>query len=161
MNLIPIQASDLAVGQPLPWDLFDQEHKQIQQRGYVIKTADELKRLEESSIFRNQKPASEQIESGENKSNKFNFEDMQLKVGHKLQLKLSSHLRGTIGEANNTFCTSALLIGYVQDSTLIVSMPTTGEPFLEGDQILVRLFSGQCVFSFTVFVDKIIRLPFT
>lgn len=163
MDLIQVQASDLAIGQPLPWNLFDQTHKPIQKRGYIIKTTDELKKLEASSIFRDQKVASEQIQSGKNKSDPFSFEDMQLKVGHKLQLKLSSQLKETLGETNNNFY-MAVLIGYVQDNTLIVSMPAsdplTGEPFLEGEQILVRLFSGQCVFSFTVFVDKIIKLPF-
>ena len=162
MNFIPIQKSDLTVGQPLPWDLFDQTHQQIQKCGYIIKTASELKKLEESSIFHIQKPISEQTESGKNKSDKINFEDMRLKVGHKLQIKLSVLSKGS-GESNNN-AYAATLIGYVQDSTLIITMPTsnqlTGEPFLEGDQIQVRLFSGQCVFSFTVFVDKIIKLPF-
>ena len=43
-------------------------------------------------------------------------------------------------------------------------MPKTnhliGQPLLEGDQVLVRLFSGRCVFSFTVFVDKLVNLSF-
>ena len=58
----------------------------------------------------------------------------------------------------------ATVIGYVPDHSLIVSMPKTdqliGQPFLEGDQILVRLFSGRCAFSFTVFVDKLVKLSF-
>ena len=167
MDLIQIQTSDLTVGQQLPWDLFDKEHNQVQKCGYVIKTAEELKTLVELSIFRKQKPASEQPQPQpqpeENKSKEFNFEDMQLKVGHKLQLKLYSHAKEASGKTNNNFYT-ATLFGYVEDSTLIVSMPAsnnlTGEPFIEGDQILVRIFSGQCVFSFSVFVEKVIKLPF-
>lgn len=165
MDLIQIQTSDLTVGQQLPWDLFDQEHNQVQKRGYVIKTAEELKTLVELSIFRKQKPASEQTqpEPEENKSKEFKFKDMKLKVGHKLQLKLYSHSKEAAGKTNNNFYT-ATLFGYVEDNTLIVSMPAsnnlTGEPFIEGDQILVRIFSGQCVFSFSVFVEKVIKLPF-
>lgn len=162
MNFIPVQKSDLAVGQPLPWDLFDQSHQQIQKRGYIIKTANELKKLEGSSLFRVQKPVLEQTELDNNKSGRINFEDMRLKVGHKLQLKLSAPSKSP-SESNNAIY-PATLIGYVQDCTLIVTMPAsgqfTGEPFLEGDQIQVRLFSGQCIFSFTAFVDKIIKLPF-
>ncbi|WP_297325072.1 flagellar brake protein [Nitrosomonas sp.] len=159
MNLIQIQKSDLTVGQSLPWDLFDREHKPILKRGHIIETIHELNKLKESPLFRKESAARQ------THSDKigFNFESMQLKVGHKLQLKLSSSAKKTSGETNNSFYRAAL-IGYVQDVTLIVSMPAsnqlTGESFLEGDQILVRLFSGKCVFSFTAYVDKIIKIPF-
>ncbi|WP_292915211.1 flagellar brake protein [Nitrosomonas sp.] len=47
---------------------------------------------------------------------------------------------------------------------MIVSMPASdqliGEPFIEGDQIHVRLITGQYAYKFTVFVDKIIKVPF-
>ncbi|UJP05878.1 MAG: flagellar brake protein [Nitrosomonas sp.] len=57
------------------------------------------------------------------------------------------------------------LIGYVKAVTLIVSMPASsdhyaGDPILEGDQLLIRLFSGQSAYSFIAYVDKIIKLPF-
>jgi hypothetical protein len=87
---------------------------------------------------------------------------MQLKVGHKLQLKLSSQLRSSVEIKSNSYVST--LIGYVQDSTLIVTMPASdqfvGEPYIEGDQVQVSLFSGNSVFNFTVFVDKIIKVPF-
>lgn len=157
MDLIQIQTSDLAVGQRLPWDLFDQEHKQIQKRGHVFKTVDELQELATLTLFRRKESSPEHTRPEKNNSKKFSFQDMQLKVGHRLQLKLSSHTK----EAD--FFT-ATLFGYVENRTLIVSMPApnnlTGEPFIEGDQILARLLSGQCVFSFSVFVEKVIKLPF-
>ena len=159
MNLIPIQTTDLTIGQPLPWDLFDQAHQPIQKRGYIFNTEDELKQLEGSSIFRIQNPESEQIESG---SDKIKFDNMQLKVGHKLQLKLSSQSKGPVDVKYNSYVTS--LIGYIQDSTVITVMPATdqfiGEPFVEGDQVQVSLFSGNSVFNFIVFVDKVIKVPF-
>lgn len=159
MNLIPIQTTDLTIGQPLPWDLFDQAHQPIQKRGYIFRTEDELKQLEGSSIFRMQKPEPEQIGSS---GDKFRFDDMQLKVGHKLQLKLSSRSKGPVEIKYNSYVTS--LIGYVQDSTVIAAMPATdqliGEPFVEGDQVQVSLFSGNSVFNFIVFVDKVIKVPF-
>lgn len=162
MNLIPIQTSDLSVGQPLPWDLFDQAHQPIQKRGYIIKTADELKKLEGTSVFRMQKPEPEPMESGKNKFDRMDFEDMRLKVGHKMQLTLSTYSKNHNESSNYSY--TASLIGYVQDSTLIVTMPASdqlvGEPFIEGDQIQICLFSGQCVFRFAVFVDKIIKIPF-
>lgn len=159
MNLIPIQTTELTIGQPLPWDLFDQAHQQIQKRGHIFKTEDELKQLEGASIFRMQKPVPEQTESSDKKNS---FDDMRLKVGHKLQLKLSSQLKGPVEIKYNAYISS--LIGYVQDSSLIIAMPVTdqliGEPFVEGDQVQVSLFSGNSVFNFVVFVDKVIKVPF-
>ena len=164
MNLIPIQLSDLRIGQPLSWDLFDQKREPIMERGYIIKTADELEELlRKSAIFLRSGALSERIDSNVKKISDFNFDDMQLKVGDKLYLQLHSSEKGLYSASNDTNCMSTI-IGYVPNQYLIVSMPKTnqltGQPFLEGDQILVRLFSGQCVFSFTVYVDKIVMLSF-
>lgn len=160
MELIPIQTKDLIVGQPLPWDLFDQTHQPIQKRGYIFKTEEELKQLEELPIFRMQKQDLEQTESDTNSPEKISFEDMHLKVGHKMYLALATYSKNS-GEINSY---AVSMIGYVQDSTLIVTMPMSdlliGEPFIEGEQINVRLITGQFAYKFTVFIDKIIRVPF-
>ncbi len=158
MELIPIQTKDLIVGQPLPWDLFDQTHQPIQKRGYIFKTEEELKQLEESPIFRTQDL--EQSEPDTNSPEKISFEDMHLKVGHKMYLTLATYSKNP-GEINSY---AVSMIGYVQDSTLIVTMPMSdlliGEPFIEGEQINVRLITGQYAYKFTVFINKIIRVPF-
>jgi len=163
MDLIPIQFSDLKVGQPLSWDLFDQERKPLMERGHIIKTTAELKELSRrSSVLLRLKASSEKIGAIDKKISEFNFDDMQLKVGDRLQLQLHSSAKSPC-RLNNDTC-MVTVIGYVPDHSLIVSMPKTdqliGQPFLEGDQILVRLFSGRCAFSFTVFVDKLVKLSF-
>ncbi len=93
----------------------------------------------------------------------FEFNDMQLKVGDKLQLKLRSNTNITCCSSNGGFC-MVTVIGYVPNRTLMVTMPKSdqliGQPLIEGDQFLARLFSGQCAFSFTVFVECIVRKPF-
>lgn len=62
MNLIPIQFSDLKIGQPLSWDLFDQERKPLMERGYIIKTTDELEELsKKSSVLLRLKASSEKL----------------------------------------------------------------------------------------------------
>lgn len=98
----------------------------------------------------------------ENDSSSVSFEQMQLKVGQKLRLSLIPQIK-PLGESYSNAYTSSL-IGYMQDVTLIVSMPVAdslvGEPFIEGDQIRIRLFSGQSAYVFTAFVDKIVKLPF-
>ncbi|PSJ16237.1 flagellar brake domain-containing protein [Nitrosomonas supralitoralis] len=161
MNLIPVQAAEITIGRPLPWDLFDQAHQQIQQRGYVFKTMDEVKQLEETPIFRIQKPELKRTESANDSTEKIRFEDMHLKVGHKMYLTLAAYAQKH-GDSSNSFATS--MIGYVPDSTLIVTMPASGQlagaPFVEGDQINVRLIAGQNAYKFSAYVDKIIKVPF-
>ena len=115
-----------------------------------------------SSVLLRLKASSEKIGAIDKKISEFNFDDMQLKVGDRLQLQLHSGAKSSC-RLNNDTC-MVTVIGYVPDHSLIVSMPKTdqliGQPFLEGDQILVRLFSGRCAFSFTVFVDKLVKLSF-
>lgn len=101
-------------------------------------------------------------ENNHDDSNKISFEQMQLKVGQKMQLSLMSSLKP--GNESYSSAYTSSLIGYIHDTVLIVSMPTTdtllGEPFIEGDQLQVRLFSSQSAYTFSVFVEKIIKLPF-
>lgn len=164
MNMIPIQTSDLIVGQPLPWDLFDESQKPIQKCGYVIKTTDELRELEELSVFRMQAPASQQAEADKKAPDQIGFEDMQIKVGQKMYLTLAAYskLRKSCELSENSYSVS--MIGYVPNSTLIVTMPITdqivGEPLIEGDQLNIRLVTGQYAYKFSAFVDKVIKAPF-
>lgn len=161
MNLTPIQAEDLSVNQPIPWDLFDQSQRLIQKRGYVVKSQVELDQLYASPLYRQQSMADEPSESDKTKANRLLFEQMQLKIGQKMQLTLVSQSVFSKEAGNKSF--PAILIGYVHDLTFMVSIPLAGfksEPFLEGDQVQIRLFNNQSAYSFTVFIDKIIRLPF-
>lgn len=102
------------------------------------------------------------VDHEESDSSAVSFEQMQLKVGQKLRLSLIPQTKPLCEPYSNAYTSS--LIGYMQNVTLIVSMPIAdslvGEPFIEGDQIQIRLFSGQSVYVFTVFVDKIVKLPF-
>ncbi len=130
--------------------------------GYIIDVTDE-ELLKKSSIFRKVETSSKKDCSKDNKISDFGFDDMQLKVGDKLQLRLHSSAKSLCCSNNGGYC-MATVIGYFTNHSLIVSMPKTdqllGQPLLEGDEILVRLFSKQYAFSFTVFVDKLIKLPF-
>ncbi|MBY0474270.1 MAG: flagellar brake protein [Nitrosomonas sp.] len=109
----------------------------------------------------NQNTKTEATESTSDSSEKIEFEDMHLQVGHKMYLTLATYAKNS-DEPNNAHATS--MIGYVPGSTLIVTMPTsgqlTGSPFVEGDQISARLISGQNAYKFFTYVDKIIKIPY-
>jgi hypothetical protein len=160
VDLTPVQSSELAVGKPLLWDLFNQDGQQLLGRGYVINTPDELQVLEKTPVFRTpQAPpappaANAQPDTGA-AMHRYRFEDIRLSVGD--QFQLSSPARAG---ANRCM---VKLIGYVKDKALIVDAPLPGQwrpPLIEGDQIAIHVFSGQTAFGFNVYVDKVIKLPF-
>jgi len=96
-------------------------------------------------------------------SNEFTFNDMALKIGDKLHIKLSS----AAGE-NNSRKTGeyfmANLIGYYPNRSLIVtdsnSSQITGSPFAEGDKLELFFFGGKTLFKFVAYVEKMISVPF-
>ncbi len=161
MNLIAVKTSDLVIGQPLPWDLFNQERQQLLARGDVINTDDELQLLGEAPTFRMQEatpaPAvTDTAPAAQAEALRFQFKDMRLAVGDKLQLSPPSNVGGDRCMVK--------LIGYIEDVTLMVGAPPSGQwrpSAMEGDQIAIRVFSGQNAFGFNAYVDKIIKLPFS
>ncbi len=53
MKLLPVQASELTIGQPLLWNLFNQDQKKILTQGEVLRKADEAL-LKKFSLLRHQ-----------------------------------------------------------------------------------------------------------
>ncbi|MDR4517964.1 MAG: flagellar brake protein [Nitrosomonas sp.] len=102
-------------------------------------------------------------ESNEINILKYDFNDIKLKIGDRLHIKPSAMAKAQCCLKNDDHC-SAIVIGYVPDKTLLVYLPKAepliGYPLVGGDQIFVRFFNGQNIFSFKVFVEKIINLPF-
>jgi len=85
----------------------------------------------------------------------YQFEDMRLKVGDRLQIQLPSNV------AQDRQIVK--LIGYVEKLCLLITAPSGAgfvKSLVEGDRIVVRVFLGQGAFGFACFLDRIIRLPF-
>jgi len=83
------------------------------------------------------------------------FDDMALRVGDRMQLAPPANIRGEPCMVR--------LIGYVRDLSLLVSAPPHGcwqAPVIEGDNVVMRVFSGRSAFGFVCQVEKVIRLPF-
>ena len=83
------------------------------------------------------------------------FDDMGLRVGDRMQLAPPASIRGEPCIVR--------LIGYVRELSLIVSAPPIGcwqPPVIEGDNVVMRVFSGRSAFGFVSRVDRIIKLPF-
>jgi hypothetical protein len=83
------------------------------------------------------------------------FDDMALRVGDRMQLAPPPKLEGDPCMVR--------LIGYVRDLSLLVTAPPPGSwraPVIEGDNVVMRVFSGRSAFGFVCQVEKVIRIPF-
>ena len=83
------------------------------------------------------------------------FDDMGLRVGDRMQLAPPPRLEGDPCMVR--------LIGYVRDLSLLVTAPPHGcwrAPVIEGDNVVMRVFSGRSAFGFICQVEKIVRMPF-
>lgn len=85
----------------------------------------------------------------------FSFDDMRLGVGDRLQVECPVATGG-----HRSF---VRVVGYMQDTSLIVTTPTAGGKrigLVEGDLLVVRVFSRQSAFAFRAHVLRVCRLPF-
>ena len=91
------------------------------------------------------------------------FVGMQLKVGDRLQIKPAAMEKNSKNSTNHDYAT-VMLIGYIQDKTFLTSIPQSpyfkASPLIEGDEVIVRYFSGESLFSFNVFVEKNVYQPY-
>ncbi|WP_210541973.1 flagellar brake protein [Rhodoferax sp. PAMC 29310] len=96
-------------------------------------------------------------ESGANAAQgSFPFEAMNLKVGDRLQAQPPKKV-----SAERCF---VRLIGYCQDLSLLLTTPATANnvrlQLMEGDQLIMRVFSSQNAFGFACDVQRVCKLPY-
>ncbi|MFZ3082391.1 flagellar brake protein [Rhodoferax ferrireducens] len=87
----------------------------------------------------------------------FAFEAMNLKVGDRLQAQPPAKV-----SAERCF---VRLIGYLQDHSMLITTPATVNrvrlQLMEGDQLVMRVFSSQNAFGFACDVQRVCKLPYS
>lgn len=87
----------------------------------------------------------------------FPFEAMSLKVGDRLQAQPPTKV-----SAERCF---VRLIGYLEDLSMLITTPATVNSvrlqLMEGDQLVMRVFSSQNAFGFASEVQRICKLPYS
>jgi len=87
----------------------------------------------------------------------FAFEAMNLKVGDRLQAQPPAKV-----SAERCF---VRLIGYLQDHSMLITTPATVNSvrlqLMEGDQLVMRVFSSQNAFGFACDVQRVCKLPYS
>jgi hypothetical protein len=88
--------------------------------------------------------------------NRFPFEAMNLKVGDRLQAQPPEKL--------STERFIVRLIGYVHNTSLLVTAPMAASGqrllLLGGEKLVMRVFSGQNAFAFASEIERVCKLPF-
>lgn len=176
MSLVSISNDEIEAGKTLEWDLFDPESRLLAARGDVIESEDRLQQLLASKPCREltwesgdratatdeltEELTAEQItaasKTSETQQKGYPFEAMKLKVGDRLQIQpplLVSPERFIVR-----------LIGYLSNVSLMVTTPIdtrgTRVRLVEGEELVMRVFSSQNAFGFPATVRKVNRLPF-
>ena len=158
MSLITVTKADIAVGEPLPWPLYDQTGGVVMAAGSVIPTAAEFDALMATKPLREltlNSPAKAPADPGGNKGagsqtgkpefsgETFSFADMRLRVGDRIQLQPPARV------SQERFIVK--LIGYLENTSLLVTMPTENGlrvPFRDNDNLVARVFTSQKAFGF-------------
>lgn len=172
MSLIPVDKDELEIGKPLPWALYDSQRTRLAAAGDIIQNKEQLLLLLDCNACREltwesggdednaEELSAEQItktakDNGSQQST-FPFEEMKLKVGDRLQIQPPAQL------SSERFIVK--LIGYVNNTSLLVTSPidTNGLrlQLIEGEKLVVRVFSSQNAFGFASTIEKVCKLPF-
>lgn len=172
MSLILVSRGDVAVGKPLPWPLYDGEHKVLVEQGGVIRDQEHLNSLLATGAYRklswetpgiknesgdsSADPAYQEQVRGNKPGQQFDFDDMKLEVGSRLQLEPPKQL------GRERFMVK--VVGYTKGVSLLVTTPTSANgvslQLLEGEKVVMRFFSGQNIFAFACTVVWVCKRPY-
>ena len=163
MELIPVDSQDILVGSPLPWALYGKNRELLVGEGSVLKSGEQVASLARHGIFR-ELPAQEsaaQTEdtppapAGATDNTTLSFEDIRLKGGDRLQIEPPA----VHGQERQL----VKFIGSLKGVSVLVTTPVAGGlpmPLREGEKLVVRAFSGQNIFGFITFVERVCKIPF-
>ncbi|MDX8399645.1 MAG: flagellar brake protein [Gallionellaceae bacterium] len=170
MSLFLIKKSEIRIGEPLPWAMYDEDYKLLMPQGSIIRDNEQLNSLLASGACREvtrKKPKDKESDlsqknssGGEEKTpeegkERFTFNDMKLKVDDKLQLEPPVHL------GNDRFLVKVL--GFIRGISLMVSAPVAPNgsrlQLLENESVVMRSFAGQNAFGFGCTILRSCKIP--
>ncbi|MES2933069.1 MAG: flagellar brake protein [Pseudomonadota bacterium] len=168
-NLVPVPASQVSLGKPLPWTVYDSDGRLLLMRGFVVETQQQLNGVISSGFMRDprwdppaDKPKSSPLRPDrpeakpahvEAKEALLNMDEVRWRVGETLDLQphdnpdLRYHIR---------------LIGYIKNKIIFVTAPVLDNKYIfikEGQTFIVRSFSGKRAYTFTSAAGKSHQVP--
>lgn len=166
--LTAIKATDLAVGKPLPWPVYDMHGNPLFESGMMIETQQQLERLVinaycmDSSSW-NTVPAKESKDSPlpsvepkeeDGRDQMIDLDSVRWSVGEKLFLQMQDNAAARF---------TVKMVGFLKGKSIIVSAPMVdgGAPRIrDGQAFIVRAFTGKTAYAFTVIALKSVFFPY-
>lgn len=172
MSLILVSKSDISVGRPLSWPLYDQEHKVLVEGGDTVRDEAHLESLLSNGACRELAWETSGDNDGSGKLSaaaaapdqavadganaQFTFDDMKLNAESRLQLEPPKQL--------GSERILVKVIGYLRGVSLLVTAPAAANgvrlQLMEGEKVVMRSFSGQNAFAFACTVERVCKLPY-
>lgn len=163
--LIPVRKTDIAIGKPLPWAVYDAQHVLLLNKGVVVTSEHQLEVLIEKGLYREGRTSAldalrpqradtaqdQPLEGGVDMP----FERLHLTPGDLVQLQ---PLQDGVDERYNV-----RIIGMSKGKSVLVSHPVVDEKVIfvrEGQTYLVRTFSGVNACGFKARVLKANLTPY-
>ena len=164
---ISLTTSDLSVGKPLPWPIYDNDKTFLMREGNVFDTLEQIENAVNNGLYRrksgiltkkDREVEAERVRTEKERladeSLRGKFEEMSAKVGDLLMLQV----KASYGDER---C-KVRLIGFVPGKTVIVESPTGAGNFVTiraGQEIIARSFSGKMAYGFSTTVLKLCSAP--
>lgn len=163
MSLVPVRKSDVAIGHPLPYSIYDARRKLLLREGNVVESIAQLDGLSVRGLFRE---GVRRTRAGDGDMNAdkgdapqpertFQLDEIKLPVGDVLQLQ--SQGEGAPVRYH------VKLIGYAKGQSVLTSTPSVDGKLVlvrEGQGFVVRLFSGKSAYAFPASVIRATNVPF-
>lgn len=169
VSLVAVNQTELALGIPFPWAVYDRHRTLLRPRGEIINDEEELQSLLDGRPMRDPDAQPDaalprspgdmpEIEVSQSKApagSRFTFYDMGLKAGDRIQLAPPPN----VGPERHI----VKLIGYLDPVSLLVTTPVANGvrvQLLKDDEVVARVFSGRNAFGFASAVTRVCKLPF-
>lgn len=163
-TLLKLRESDIPLGQPLEWPVYDTTHRLALAKGQVIASNDDLRKLLSRGAYRasTKAEAAAKPKDGEKapspstpsrSAERSGFDSVRLAPGESLQLQNSAN-----GERYYV-----RLIGFLPEGSILVTTPKQDGHvllFREGQNFVVRAFSGKQAFGFNAAIRRVCKVPY-
>ncbi|WP_439535092.1 flagellar brake protein [Methyloversatilis sp.] len=164
--MIPVRKSDVALGKPLPYSLFDQHNTLLLKAGVIVQTQNQLDVLSERGLYRDRSGGgmpsvtvhashpSDSKPEVDNGAVELDLDDIRLRIGDVVQLQ---------GAADDAPRHTVRLLGHMKGRSVMVTAPMVDGSYALVKQdatFVVRFFSGKNVHAFPARVLKSVNTPF-
>lgn len=165
---IVLRRSDIEIGKPLSWPVFDRHHHLVFKQGHVVETQTEIDGLLAKGLFRERQAATaaasrrdgrtgggESAAGDQPAEQTTPFDEIKLAIGDPFQIQAQSD------QTEPRYYVR--LVGYLKGQSVLVTIPEVSGRLCyvrEGQAFVVRFFAGKNAYAFTAHVMRSSSIPF-